>query len=63
MSVLQEQFVVDPKGKKTGVLIPLTRYRKLMEDLHDIAVVAERRNEIPIPLDELKRRLKRNGLL
>ncbi len=63
MSVLQEQFVVDPKGKKTGVLIPLPRYRKLIEDLHDLAVVAEGRNEKPIPLDELKRRLKRNGLL
>jgi len=63
MSILQEQFVVDPKGRKTSVILPLTRYRKLMEDLHDLAVVAERRGERPIPFEELKRRLKKYGLL
>jgi PHD/YefM family antitoxin component YafN of YafNO toxin-antitoxin module len=59
----QEQFVVDAKGKKTGVILSLRRYRKLMEDLHDLAVVAERRDEDPISLDEMKRRLKRDGIL
>jgi len=63
MATLQEQFVVDAKGKKTGVILPLKRYQRLMEDLHDLAVVAERRSEEPIPLDDMKRRLKRNGLL
>ena len=63
MATLQEQFVVDAKGKKTGVILSLKRYQRLMEDLHDLAVVAERRFEEPIPLDEMKRRLKRDGLL
>ncbi|HSB04091.1 MAG TPA: type II toxin-antitoxin system Phd/YefM family antitoxin [Thermodesulfobacteriota bacterium] len=63
MSVSEERFVVDPKGRKTGVILPLARYRRLMEDLHDLAVVAERRGEKPISFEELKRRLKRNGLL
>jgi PHD/YefM family antitoxin component YafN of YafNO toxin-antitoxin module len=63
MSTLQEKFVVDAKGKKTGVILSLKRYQKLMEDLHDLAVVAERRSEEPISLDEMKRRLKRDGLL
>jgi PHD/YefM family antitoxin component YafN of YafNO toxin-antitoxin module len=60
---VQEQFVVDSKGKKTGVILSLKRYRKLMEDLHDLAVVAERRDEDPISLEEMKRRLKRDGIL
>jgi len=59
----QEQFVVDPNGKKTAVILSLKRYRELMEDLHDLAMVAERRNERPISLDEMKRRLKKDGLL
>ena len=63
MSTLQEQFVVDAKGKKTSVILSLRRYQRLMEDLHDLVVVAERRSEKPIPLDEMKRRLKRDGLL
>jgi len=59
MSTLQEQFVVDAKGKKTSVILSFKRYQRLMEDLHDLAVVAERKSEKPIPLDEMKRRLKK----
>ncbi len=59
----QEQYVVDPKGKKTAVILSLKRYRELMEDLHDLAVVAERRKERSISLEAMKRRLQKNGLL
>ena len=59
----QEQFVVDTNGRKTGVILSLKRYQELMEDLHDLAVVAERRAERPISLEEMKRRLKKNGVL
>jgi len=31
----------------------------LMENLHDLAVVAERRDEEPISVKEMKRRLKK----
>jgi len=41
--------------------LPLRSYRKLMEDIHDLAIVAERRKEKPISLAELKRRLKKNA--
>jgi PHD/YefM family antitoxin component YafN of YafNO toxin-antitoxin module len=59
----QEQFVVDVNGKKTAVILSLRRYQELMEDLHDLGVVAERRAERPISLQEMKRRLKKNGIL
>ncbi len=61
MASLQEQFVIDAKGKKTGVILSLRRYQKLMEDLHDLAIVAERRSEEPVPLKEMKRRLRKDG--
>ena len=57
----QEQFVVDAKGRKKAVLLSFEQYQKLLEDLHDLAVVAERRKERPISLTELKRRLKKDG--
>jgi hypothetical protein len=63
MSTVQEQFVTDAKGKKTGVILSLKRYQKLIEDLHDLAVVAERRDEIPVSFEELKRQLKKDGIL
>ena len=63
MKVMQEQYVFDAKGNKTGVILSLERYEQLLEDLHDLAVVAERRDEQPISLEEMKRRLKKDGIL
>ncbi len=54
------QFVVDRKGKKSGVILPLREYQKLREDLHDMAVVAERRSEEPMSAAEMRRRLKQS---
>jgi hypothetical protein len=58
-----EQYLVDAKGRKKAVILPLEQYDQLLEDLHDLAVVAERREEKPISMAEMKRRLKKNGLL
>ena len=59
MTRARRQFIVDENGKKTGVGLSLRRYQKLIEDLHDLAVVTERRHEKAVPLDELQRRLKK----
>jgi hypothetical protein len=58
MNLPQAQFVVDKKGKKTAVLLTVKQYEKLLEDLHDLAVVAERRNEKPISLKEMRQKLE-----
>lgn len=63
MEEFQEQYVVDGKGQKTGVIVPIEEYEELLEDLHDLAVVAERRGEPTITFEELKERLKKDGLL
>ena len=55
---LQEQYVVNPEGHKTAVILSLKRYEQVMEDLHDLAVVAERREDKPISLDAMKQRLR-----
>jgi hypothetical protein len=55
--------VTDRKGKRTGVVLSLKRYSRLMEDLHDLAVVAERRDEKPVTADDMKKRLHKRGLL
>jgi hypothetical protein len=57
------RYVTDRKGKRTGVVLSLKRYSRLMEDLHDLAVVAERRSEKSVSADEMRRRLHRRGLL
>lgn len=54
------EYVVK-NGKPTAVILPLAQYEELLEDLHDLAVIARRKNEPTIPLDEGKRRLKKHG--
>jgi len=63
MVVLSEQYVVNAQGRKTGVILSLQRYQKLMEDLHDLAVIAERRDEKPVSPEEMERRLREHGAL
>ena len=48
------------KGKKTAAILPIKKYEELMEDLHDLAVVAERRDETTITSNKLKERLRKN---
>jgi len=61
MATQSEQYLVDEKGRRTGVVLSMQRYKRLLEDLHDLAVVAERRSEKPVALEEMKRRLERPG--
>ncbi len=62
-TVLAEQFVTNSKGKKISVILSYKKYEKLLEDLHDLAVIAERRDEKPISLDEMKANLQKDGIL
>ena len=63
MAKIREQFLVDRNGKKSAVVLRVRDYERLLEDLHDLSVVAERRDEPTISLSELKRRLRADGLL
>ena len=63
MGKLREQYIVDENGKKTAVVMPIKEFQRLLEDLHDLTVVAERRDEPTVSLDELKRRLRADGLI
>jgi hypothetical protein len=56
------QFLTNEKGRKTAAVLPIEDYEKLLEDMDDLAVIAERRDEETIPHAEFKKGLKRNGL-
>jgi hypothetical protein len=57
------QYVTDENGGRTAVLMGIEDYEKLMEDLADLAVAAERRNEPTIKHDKFMAELKKDGLL
>ena len=57
------QFLTDDRGQKVAVVIPIADYELLMEDVADLAAVAERRDDERISLNELKEQLTADGLL
>lgn len=60
---LQAKYVTDEKGNKTAVILPIEEFEELLEDLQDLAVLAERRDEPAISHEEVIARLKRDGYL
>lgn len=57
MQPAQTQYITSNTGRKKAVILPISEYQRLLEDLHDLSVVAERREEYPVSLDEMKKRL------
>ncbi len=51
------QFLVDDKGKKTGVLIDLAKNAKLWEDFYDLALARQRQREPRESLETVKQRV------
>lgn len=60
---LQAQYVTNDTGKKVAVILPIEEFEELLEDIEDLAVLAERREEPTIPHEEVMAKLKRDGLL
>jgi len=59
----KEKFITDNKGRKKAVIIDIKLYQELLEDLEDLRLLAERRDEATSSLREVEERLKASGLL
>ncbi|HOO20203.1 MAG TPA: hypothetical protein PLJ99_04985 [Kiritimatiellia bacterium] len=62
-TTLHPQFIVDPEGRQTGVVLSLEEYHALLEDLDDLASLTERLSEPTVPHDQLVKELKSDGYL
>jgi PHD/YefM family antitoxin component YafN of YafNO toxin-antitoxin module len=60
---MSTQFITDGKGKRTAVILPVAEYEELQEDLQDLAVIAERRDEPTVAFADVVVRLKKDGRL
>jgi len=60
---MDTQFIIDESGNKTAVILPVQKYEELLEDIHDLAVIAERKDEPSISSAELKKRLMADGFI
>jgi hypothetical protein len=52
------QFLVDPKGRKTAVVIDLKKNAELWEDFYDIAVAKARVRDRRWSLEDARRKLR-----
>jgi hypothetical protein len=59
----KERFITDDKGRKKAVILDIKLYQELLEDLEDLRLLAERRDESTSSLQEVEERLKARGLL
>jgi len=53
-------YIVDKKGKRTAVIFPIEKYEELLED---VAVILSRKTEPTYDWEDLKKKLKRDGIL
>jgi hypothetical protein len=60
---LHPQFVTNETGERTLVIIPIDEFEQLLEDIEDLAIIAERRDEPTISHENLLDELKNDGLL
>jgi hypothetical protein len=63
LKTLSPQYVTDENGVKTVVILPIDAFRDLLEDIEDLAAIAERREEPTIPHEEVIAQLKIDGLI
>lgn len=61
MAAVKERRTIRKKGGNGHVVLTRKRYDQLMEDLHDLAVVAERRDEPSIRFEDVLKSLRKRG--
>lgn len=50
--------MVDEGGRKTAVILPIKEYGELLDDLEDLAIIAERKNDSTETLKAVVQRLE-----
>jgi hypothetical protein len=60
---LHPQFIIDEKGQRKSVVLPISGFQELMHDVEDLAVVAERREESTTNHADFIEDLRSSGVL
>ena len=60
---MSTQFITDSEGATIAAVIPINEYEELMEDIEDLAVVAERKDDERVSIEDVKKQLISDGFL
>ena len=56
-------YLSNDGGDRTAVVIPIGDYESLLEDLKDLAAIADRRGDDTVPHADFIQQLKEDGIL
>ena len=56
-------YITNEAGEKTAVILPIDRFESLLEDIEDLATVAERKDEPTTSHADLLAELKRDEFI
>lgn len=60
MPQFHPEYVTDSDGNKKAVILPIAEYEELLEDLQDLAIAAQRKNEPTISHEQLLAELNKD---
>ena len=63
LSDIYPQYITDEKGKRKSVILTISKFKELMEDIVDLAAVSERRDEPTMSHKTFLAELKNDGLI
>ncbi len=56
-------YITNESGEKTAVILPIAQFEELLEDIEDLAIAAERRDEPTVSHADLLAELKQDGII
>lgn len=63
VTALNIRYITDKEGNKKEVILSINEFENLLEDLDDLAIAAERRNEELISHEDVIKKLRDDGII
>lgn len=60
---LHAEYITNEKGEKKSIIIPLSEFEALWEEIEDLVAITERQDEPMISHEQLITELKEDGFL
>ncbi len=56
-------YIINEAGEKTAVILSIAQFEELLEDIEDLAIVAEKRDELTTSHEDLIAEFKQDGFI
>lgn len=60
---MHPHYITNENGEKESVILSLNEYSRLLEEIQDLAIIAERKSEPSLSHSDFMKELKQDGYL